>query len=167
MISLGLICKQPDNSQSLSSLTLQAASTLKRYCQNTWVSGEMVRKIWKLNQLVMTVIESPIPSSNSGPVEELCVSTNLLTDQPDCDSLSSNLKSNTDNPLPPPAESSTKSPGIANSVNAFGPGACFDQSQIPPNDSAAEFSNLLMTDFDFEQTTNNFSLGIDSSGNPG
>ncbi|PLB51189.1 hypothetical protein P170DRAFT_406892 [Aspergillus steynii IBT 23096] len=158
MVSLGLVCKQPDSKQTLGALTLQAAHSLERYCQNTWVSGRMVRTIWKLNQMVKTVIESPIPSRSHLPPAQMPLSmTPRLRGRPYRHSLLSNFPRNSsDQTLHSTIGTSARFPGIANLANAFGPNARSHHTQFLQHPSTAGIPNLLMTDFDFEERVNNF-----------
>ncbi|KAJ5092651.1 hypothetical protein NUU61_007521 [Penicillium alfredii] len=57
IIALGLIIKQPSFKDTYRDSTLEAARSLKRHCRRTWVSGNMARAIWKLNEMASLVLE--------------------------------------------------------------------------------------------------------------
>ncbi|KAJ6020413.1 hypothetical protein N7540_005917 [Penicillium herquei] len=59
IIALGLIIRQPSFKSEYGELTLRAARSLWEHCRKTWVSGKMVRTVWKLNQMADATINSP------------------------------------------------------------------------------------------------------------
>ncbi|KAJ5734951.1 uncharacterized protein N7483_000076 [Penicillium malachiteum] len=56
IIALGLIIRQPSFKSEYGELTLRAARSLWEHCRKTWVSGKMVRTVWKLNQMADVTI---------------------------------------------------------------------------------------------------------------
>ncbi|KAJ5110251.1 hypothetical protein N7532_002896 [Penicillium argentinense] len=56
IIALGLIIKQPSFRANYDKRTLAAARSLRNHCRKTWMSGEMVRAVWKLNQMADAIL---------------------------------------------------------------------------------------------------------------
>ncbi|KAJ5724296.1 hypothetical protein N7488_002331 [Penicillium malachiteum] len=59
IIALGLMIRQPSFKSEYGELTLRAARSLWEHCRKTWVSGKMVRIVWKLNQMADATMNSP------------------------------------------------------------------------------------------------------------
>ncbi|KAI9037863.1 fungal specific transcription factor domain-containing protein [Aspergillus affinis] len=171
MVSLGLIFKQPDCKSVLGPLTLQAAGSLERYCQNTWVSGKMIRTIWKLDQMVKGVMQSPVPLQPSAPASPR-PSTGFASDQPTSEENSAQRVLQTtvrgSNPIEKPSSTlrtASELLVISNSMPDFHSNASCDHTECPQQSSPDGIPNLLMADFDFEQTTQNFPAGSHFPGN--
>ncbi|KAK1147079.1 hypothetical protein N8T08_001818 [Aspergillus melleus] len=171
MVSLSLIARKPDSRSALGSLTLQAANSLERYCQNTWVSGKMVRTIWKLNQMVKAVTQSYISLQPSAPTAQRS-STGFASNQ--STSVGTGARrvfrstSRTNNPIQVPSSTAGTAAGshvISNLMDDFDPNAPIGFTESPQQSSPEGIADLLMTDFDFEQNAQNFSDGIHFSGN--
>ncbi|KAH8429482.1 fungal specific transcription factor domain-containing protein [Aspergillus melleus] len=171
MISLSLIARKPESKSTLGSLTLQAASSLERYCQNTWVSGKMVRTVWKLNQMVKAVTQSSISLQPSAPTAQRS-STGFASNQLTSEGTGvRHVLQNTyreSNPIQKPsstARTAAGSPGISNPMDNCDPSAPIGHTQYPQQSCPGAITDLLMTDFDFEQTTQDFPVGTHFSGN--
>lgn len=165
MISLGLIIKEPSFKAAYGSATLQAARVLRTYCRQTWISGRMVRSIYRLNQMATRVMSDGSSRPASREVGEARKSA--LTNRPSKQSYFAsdmNLQQNTsflsenalDNRQIPQANDNTQAQqiGIPNSsVDYYSTNtglhdlAAFEDIWNP------EPTNIVMGDFDFEETT--------------
>lgn len=156
VVSLGLILKEPSFKDDYGEITLQAAIALERYCHRTWVSGRMLRTICRLNQMALRVLS---PSATRVTRDQ---STNDISDR---NSLAPYLPGQTlqaneqcqKTPrlslVTPGSHHRSASPAdphtniMASAMNSTNPA-----SSILPAATPNTPDNLVMTDFDFEQS---------------
>lgn len=56
IIALGLVIKQPSFKEAYGERTLEAARSLREHCRKTWMSGKMIRTVWKLNRMADAIL---------------------------------------------------------------------------------------------------------------
>lgn len=138
MISLGLIIKKVSFKAAYGDTTVQAARKLKSYCHETWISGRMVRAIYRLDQMAVHVLENTDRASYSRQ--------NHGQGNDPVDLTNAHPGLNNESALPPqdPQESSLD---YSNDALGFS-GTRQSRHDIWPQG----FPNVVMTDFDFEET---------------
>lgn len=165
MISLGLIIKGPSFKAAYGNATLQAARMLRTYCRQTWVSGRMARSIYRLYQMATRVLGdgSSRPASREASVARKSALTNRPSKQPYFAS-DMNLQHDTSFPLGnaldnrqmPQTNQNTHDQqiGFPNNPTDYYPTnpelhdlGAFEDIWNP------ELTNIVMGDFDFEETT--------------
>lgn len=165
MISLGLIIKEASFKAAYGNATLQAARVLRTYCRQTWISGRMARSIYRLSQMATRVLGdgSSRPSSREVGEARKPALTNRASKQP-FSAPEVNLQQNTsfllenafDNRQISQTNQNTHDSPIGFPNNFVGyypmnPGlhglGSFEDTWNP------ELTNIVMGDFDFEETT--------------
>lgn len=164
MISMGLIIKEPSFKAAYGNATLQAARMLRTYCRQTWISGRMVRSIYRLNQMATRVLSdySSRPSSREVKEARKPALANRPSKQPyfapdmhPQHNTSYSLGNAPDSRQAPQATENTQGQQIKFPNNPL---------DYPTNtglhDLSAfediwnpELTNIVMDDFDFEETT--------------
>ncbi|ODM17062.1 hypothetical protein SI65_07461 [Aspergillus cristatus] len=164
MISMGLIIKEPSFKAAYGNATLQAAMMLRTYCRQTWISGRMVRSIYRLNQMATRVLSdySSRPSSREVNEARKPALTNRPSKQPyfapdmhPQQNTSYSFGNAPDSRQAPEATENTQDQQIRFPNNPL---------DYPTNtglhDLSAfediwnpEITNIVMGDFDFEETT--------------
>ena len=143
MISLGLIIKKVSFKAAYGDTTLQAARKLKAYCHETWISGRMVRAIYRLNQMAVHVLENNDRASYSRR------NHGQGNDPVDLTDARPGLNNESASALPP---QNPEGPSLDYLNGALGfPGTNQSRHDIWPQG----FPNVVMTDFDFEETVAN------------
>lgn len=170
IISLGLIIKQPNFKDLYGNLTLHAALSLKAYCRRTWVSGKLIRAVSRLNEIASLVLDN-----NGGPTQPL--SRPSTCQQPSSIHSSVNVGTQASGTL----GSEKGVPSINDHLGEFhslqtsfpivtrlrentaGQHSDFSYSLIDhqrcalsnvrPDLQTEDLTNLVMTDFDFEETS--------------
>ncbi|KAB8239224.1 transcription factor domain-containing protein [Aspergillus alliaceus] len=152
VVALGLIIREPSFKATYGSLTLHAAVSLENYCRRTWVSGKMIRTIRRLNQMTSSVLSdsSTRIASNTEPRPMAWPSlpTNPLTDHP---SQTSTAIASNYTPVSSLANQNTESLstspiGLSQPINPS-----IHRQQVPDRWTVIP-TNLVMVDFDFEQS---------------
>jgi len=164
MVSLGLIIKEPSFKAAYGNATLQATRMLRTYCHQTWISGRMARSIYRLDQMATRVLsdDSIRPPSYGVRENQKPALTNRPSRQPysahdmhpQQNTLSS-LGNVPDSRQAPQTTENTESQQIRLSNNTVD-----YQTNTSLHDFNAfediwnpELTNIVMGDFDFEETT--------------
>jgi hypothetical protein len=165
VVALGLIIREPSFKAAYSSLTLHAASSLENYCRKTWVSGKMIRTIRRLNQMASFVLSDSKISESSRPhasiQRSLSISHNTnptprsttwpAHTSPHTTYTGQGHSAATDgyNHISLPTNLIIQSP---NSLGPFHQIVLSTNSQQTAEGRTITPTNLVTTDFDFEQT---------------
>ncbi|KAF9892485.1 hypothetical protein FE257_001594 [Aspergillus nanangensis] len=135
VVSLGLILKQPSFKGPYGSITFHAASSLERFCHRTWVSGRMLRTIWRLKQMASRALcggEETLPTrSRSRRTSEVPSASSNRRPDSVFEAMS------VSNSLPPTVHPIEASATTTQDYQHH-------PMTLPPN--------LMMADFDFEET---------------
>lgn len=150
LVSLGIIIKEPSFRDDYGEITLHAAKSLERYCHRTWVSGRMLREICRLNQIASRVLcsnESPairrVADDQAREVASKSSYPSTLNLGKGPSNGVTTVCSNTETPQPAAGNPVITGSNATNGVNEA-PSLSFP--------ALADPSQLVMADFDFEQS---------------
>ncbi|KAG2416670.1 hypothetical protein HFD88_007886 [Aspergillus terreus] len=150
LVSLGIIIKEPSFRDDYGEITLHAAKSLERYCHRTWVSGRMLRAICRLNQIASRVLCSNEPPAIRRVADDQAREVASTSSYPSTLNLgkgpSNGVTTVCSNAVTPqPAAGNPVITG-SNTTNGVNEAPSLSLSAL------ADPSQLVMTDFDFEQS---------------